>query len=142
MPHGFFCHLIVELFRNIPKGWHLPLGPTEEMQHVYNNLITFPTTSGHAVTLFYKIGYLEIQVRQEGSLPTIIHCDVQHDLDKALKSVSHHLQLNKKQLHYGFYCECKRMQHFAKLTSPTDYIIYCGYGKTKLTEDHRVWLQV
>ena len=140
MPHGFFCHLIVELFRNLPKGWCLPLGPTEEMQHVYNNLITFTTTSSHAVSLFYKIGYLEIQVRHEESLPTIIHCNVKHDLDKALKNVSHHLQLNKKQLCYGFYCGCK-MQHFAKLTSLTDYI-HCRYRKIKLTEDHRVWLQV
>ena len=136
--------MIVELFRNLPKDWFLPLEPTEEMKHVYNNLITFTTKSGHAVTLFYKIGYLEIQVRHEESIPTIIHCNVQHDIDKALTKVSHHLQLNKKQLCYGFYCGCK-MQHFAEaeLTSLTDYIIYCGYGKnTKLTEDHRVWLQV
>ena len=140
MPHGFFCHLIVELFKHLPESWHLPLGPTEKMQHVYNNLITFPTTSGHAVTLSYKIGHLEIQVRHKESLPTIIHCNVKHDLDKALKNVSHHLQLNKKQLCYGFYCGCK-MQHFAKLTSLTDYI-HCRYHNIKLTEDHRVWLQV
>ena len=31
MPHGFFCHLIVELFRDLPKGWRLPLLSTEEM---------------------------------------------------------------------------------------------------------------
>ena len=143
MPHGFFCHLIVELFRDLPKGWHLPLPSTEEMQHIYNNLITFPTSSGHAVSLFYKIGYLEIQVRHEESQPTIIHCNVHRKLDKALRKVSNHLQLNKEQLCYGFYCECKRIQHFAKLeelTSPTEYI-YC-YRKTKLTENHKVWLQV
>ena len=144
MPHGFFCHLIVELFKNLPKGWHLPLLSTEEIQHVYNNLITFPTASGHAICLFYKIGYLEVQVRHEESQPTIIHCNVQRKLDKVLRKVSDHLRLNKKQLCYGFYCKCKRMQHFAKLeklTPPANYI-YCDYGKTKLTEDHRVWLQV
>ena len=140
MPHGFFCHLIVELFRNLPKDWCLPLEPTKEMQHVYNNLITFTTTSGHAVSLFYKIGYLEIQVRHEESVPAIIHCNVKHDLNKALNNVSHHLQLNKKQHCYGFYCGCK-MQHFTKLTSPTGYI-RCHYRQIKLTEDHRVWLQV
>ena len=144
MPHGFFCHLIVELFRHLPKGWHLPLLSTSRMQHVYNNLITFPTTSGHAVSLFYKIGYLEVQVRHEESQPTIIHCNVQCQLDKALRKVSDHLQLNKGQLCYGFYCKCEGIQHFVKLeelTSPTEYI-YCDYGKTKLTGDHRVWLQV
>ena len=144
MPHGFFCHLIVELFKNLPEGWHLPLLSTEEIQHVYNNLITFPTASGHAVCLFYKIGYLEVQVRHEESKPIIIHCNVHRKLDKVLRKVSDHLRLNKEQLCYGFYCKCKRMQHFAKLeelTSPADYI-YCDYRKTKLTEDHRVWLQV
>ena len=144
MPHGFFCRLIVELFRHLPEGWCLPLLSTSRMQHVYNNLITFPTTSGHAVSLFYKIGYLEIQVRHEESQPTIIHYNVQCKLHKALRVVSDHLQLNKKQLCFGFYCECNRIQHFAKLqelTSPTEYI-YCAYDVTKLTENHRVWLQV
>ena len=144
MSHGFFCHLIVELFRNLPKGWHLPLLPTEETQHVYNNLITFPTKSGHAVSLLYKIGYLEVQVRHEVSHPTIIHRNVQCKLDKALRKVSDRLKLNKEQLCYGFYCKCNRMQHFAKLeelTSSADYI-YCDYGKTKLTEEHRIWLKV
>ena len=144
MPHGFFCHLIVELFKNLPKGWRLPLLSTKETQHVYNNLITFPTSSGHAVSLLYNIGYLEVQVRHEESHPTIIHCNVQRELDKALRKVSEHLRLNKEQLCYGFYCKCKTFQHFAKLDelrSLTDYI-YCDYDKTKLIEEHRVWLQV
>ena len=141
IPHGFFCLLIVELFRHLPKGWRLPLFSTEEMQHVYNNLVTFSTTSGHNISLFYKIGYLEVQVRHEESQPTIIHYYVQHELDKALRKVSDHLKLNKEQLCYGFYCKCKRMQHFAKLDSPTEYIT-CRYSNTKLTGSHRVWLQV
>ena len=147
VPHGFFCHLIVELFKNIPADWDFPLLPTdsEEMQHVYNNLITFPTTtSGHSISLIYKIGYLEIQIRHEESQPTCIHYSVQHDLDIALRNVSDHLQLNKQQLCYGFYCKCKGIQHFAKLkdlTSSTDYM-RCRPKLTKLTEDHKVWLQV
>ena len=149
MPHGFFCHLIVELLKNLPTDWDPPLLSTETMQHVYNNLITFPTTSGHAISLFYKIGYLEIQVRHVERLSVsdsvIIHRNVQCELDNALRKISHHLQLNEEQrLCYGFYCKCKRMQHFAniELISPTKYI-RCGYGKyIKLTEDHRVWLQV
>ena len=149
MPHGFFCHLIVELLKNLPTDWDPPLLSTEMMQHVYNNLITFPTTSGHAISLFYKIGYLEIQVRHVERLSVsdsvTIHRNVQCVLDNALRKISHHLQLNEEQrLCYGFYCKCKRMQHFAniELISPTKYI-RCGYGKyIKLTEDHRVWLQV
>ena len=144
VPHGFFCHLIVELFRNLPIGWDPPLLSTSRMQHVYNNLITFPTASGHAISLFYKIGYLEVQVRHEKSQPTIIHCDVQTELVNALRKVSDHLKLNKEQLCYGFYCKCEEIQHFAKLKelgSMTDYI-RCGYSYTELTEDHRVWLQV
>ena len=144
MPHGFFCHLIVQLFKGLPTGWICPSLSTEEVQHVYNNLITFPTNSGHFVSLFYKIGYLEIQVRHQQSKSTVIHSNVQHELDKALRKVCNHLQLNKEQLCYGFYCNCKRIQHFAKLneiTSSTKYI-RCLYGITELTEDHRVWLQV
>ena len=144
VPHGFFYHLIVELFRNLPTDWDPSLLSTSRMQHVYNNLITFPTASGHAISLFYKIGYLKVQVRHEKSQPSIIHCDVQTELVKALRKVSDYLQLNKEQLCYGFYCKCEEIQHFAKLKelgSPTDYIC-CGYSYTELTEEHKVWLQV
>ena len=144
MPCGFFCQLIVELFKKLPTGWKLPYFSTSKMQYVYNNLITFPTNSGHAVSLFYKFGSLEIQVRHQESQSTVIHSNVQHELDKALRKVSDNLQLNMEQHCYGFYCECKDIQHFAKLeelTSPTGYI-HCDYGSTKLIKDHMVWLQV
>ena len=145
MPHGFFCQLIVELFRKLPTGWRSPLLSTSSVQHVYNNLITFPTTSGHAVCLFYKIGYLEIQVRHKKSQSTIIHCGVRCELDKILRKVSDHLQLNQEQLCYGFYCNCENIQHFAKVEklTPLAEYIFCGYGpSTELTEEYRVWLQV
>ena len=144
MNHGFFCHLIVELFRKLPKGWYSPSMSTSRMQHVYNNLITFPTSSGHAISVFYKIGHLEIQVRHKQSHPTVIHYNVQCELDKTLRRVSGHLQLNKGQYCYGFYCNCKGIQHFAKLnemTSLTEYI-HCRYGSVELTTDYTVWLKV
>ena len=144
MPHGFFCNLIVELLRNLPTDWHVPLLSTSRIQHVYNNLITFPTVSGHAITLIYKIGYIEVQVRHKQRQHSIIHCNVQRELDEALRKVFDHLQLNKEQLCYGFYCDCKGIQHFAKLKdlmSPSEYI-KCRYSNAKLTEEHKVWLQV
>ena len=145
MNHGFFCHLIVELFRKLPKGWYSPSMSTSRMQHVYNNLITFPTSSGHAISVFYKIGHLEIQVRHKQSHPTVIHYNVQCELDKTLRRVSGHLQLDKEQYCYGFYCNCKGIQHFAKLkkvTSLTEYI-HCRYGScVELTKAHTVWLKV
>ena len=145
MHHGYFCHLIVELFRNLPTGWDFPLRSTPRMQHVYNNLITFPTSSGHAISIFYKIGYLEVQVRHiKQNQPTVIHCNVQCELNKTLRKVSDHLQLNKQELCFGFCCDCKGIQHFAKLeelTSLTKYV-RCGYSYTEVTEDHTVWLQV
>ena len=67
-----------------------------------------------------------------------------YELDEALKKISDNLHFKKEQICYGFYCKCEGVQHFAKLkdlTSPTDYI-NCGYNNTKLTGDHRVWLQV
>ena len=144
MPHGLFCRLIVELFRNLPTGWHVPLLSIQEMQHVYNNLITFPTTTDHFVSLFYKIGYLEVQVRCRNSQPTIIHCDVQRKLDVALQTASNSLKLSSEQLCYGFYCKC-RESHFVKLnefTSLTERMFCNYYGFVELTEEHRVWLPV
>ena len=143
MPHGFFCHLIVELFRNLPTGWNVPLLSTQGMQHIYNNLITFPTASNHAVSLLYKIGYIEVQVRCRESQPTIIHCDVQHKLDVALRKASNNLKLNSEQLCYGFYCKC-RESHFTKLKefSSLPKSIFCKFGYVELTEEHRVWVQV
>ena len=142
MPHGFFCHLIVELFKKLPTGWNVPLLSTQGMQHVYNNLITFPTTTFHTVTLVYKIGYLEVQIRCKESQPTI-HCDVQRKLDVALQKASDSLKLNNQQLCYGFYCNCKE-SHFAKLEKFTSLskCIFCKYGYVELTDEHRVWLQV
>ena len=143
MHHGFFCHLLVELIRNLPRGWDSPLLSTSRMQHVYNNLITFPTKSGHAISLFYKIGYIEIQVRHKHSQPNCIHYNVKCRLEEALSKVSDHLQL-QKELCYGFYCNCKKVKHFTKLkdlTSPIEYMC-CNYSLTEMTTNHRVWLQV
>ena len=144
MPHGFFCQLVVELFKRLPTNWESPLLSTSRMQRVYNNLITFPTTSGHAISLFYKIGYLEIQVRHRKSQPSIIHCNVQCELDNILRKVSDRLHLNKEQLCYGFYCNCEDIKHFAKLKSLTSFTEYirCDYDYTEITESYRVWLKL
>ena len=144
MPHGFFCHLIVELLRNLPTGWKIPLLPIQDTQHVYNNLITFPTTTGHYVSLFYKIGYLEVQVRCKRSQPSIIHYDIQCKLDVALQKASNSLKLNSEQLCYGFYCKYSE-SHFANLNEFTSLTegMYCNYcGSVELTGEHRVWLPV
>ena len=145
MPHALFCHLIVELLRNLPTGWNVPLLSIQEMQHVYNNLITFPTTTGHFVSLCYKIGYIEVQVRCRKSKPAIIHYDVQRKLDVALQNASNSLKLNSEQLCYGFYCKCSDESHFAKLnefTSRAEGIFCKYYGFVELIGEHRVWLPV
>ena len=80
-------------------------------------------------------------MRHKESQSTVIHFSVRHELDKALKEVSANLQLN---LHYGFYCKCEDTQHFAELeesTLCTGYI-HCDYGCTRMTKEHKVWLQV
>ena len=139
MPHGIFCHLIVELFKNLPLNWKPPFESTPNKRYVYNNLVIFPTFSNHAVALFYKTGYLEIQVRHKENQYSVIHCDVLHKINKALQ-----MQVSAEELSYGFYCNCENAQHFAKLTditSPTGYIS-CIYDQFKLKEDHLVWFQV
>ena len=142
LPHGFFCHLIVALFKKLPKGWNLP-HQAGEMKHVYNNLITFPTFSGYSVTLFYKIEHLEIQVRSKRPQPPVIHSNVRHKLDIVLKKAADNLELTNEQLCYGFYCECAD-KHFAAI--PEDFsecaCIFCNYKSVDIKEDHRAWFQV
>ena len=141
MPHGFFCHLIVELFRNLPEGWVVPFLSTQGIQHAYNNLITFHTTSGHAVSIFYKIGHLEVQVRRKSAQSTVIHFDVKQKLDKVLRKACKNIQLNNELLCYGFYCKCKE-RHFAKLQGVPSQYIFCKFGRVEITKDYKAWLQV
>ena len=145
MPHGFFYHLIVELFKNLPTGWRRPFQSKEEIQHVFNNLITFPVTGHHSASLFYKIGYLEIQVRCRRRPTAIIHYDVNCKLDIALRNASSYLHSSSDWLcQYGFYCDCMKEKHFAELPStlPDDNCIHCNHRYVELTKDHMVWLQV
>ena len=83
--------------------------------------------------------------KQNQNQPTIIHYNIQRELNKILRKVSDdRLQLNKQKLCFGFYCGCEGIQHFVKLKglmSLTEYMC-CGYSYTKVTEDHTVWLQV
>ena len=141
MPHGFFCHLIVRVFKELPKGWVYPHRSTRRMQHVYNNLITFPTTSSYAVTLFYKIDHLEIQVRSKQPQPSVIHSNVRHELGVVLKKTAENLKLNSEQLYHGFYCKCEE-RHFATIPENFDNCIFCDYDSVDIREDHRAWFQV
>ena len=143
MPHGFFCHLIVELFKKLPKCWVSP-HRCGKINHVYNNLITFPTTSRYAVSLFYKIEHLEVQIRSKQLQPSVIHSNVQHELDIVLKKAADNLELTNKQLCYGFYCECEE-ERFATVI-PEDFsecgCIVCECCSVDIKEDHRAWFQV
>ena len=141
MPHGFFCHSIVRLFKKLPKGWVYPHRSTRKIQHIYNNLITFPTTSNYAVTLFYKTEHLEIQIRSKQPLPSVIHSNVRHELDIVLKKAADNLKLTNEQLCYGFYCKCEE-KHFAPIPENFDKCIFCMYDSVDITEDHRAWFQV
>ncbi|XP_065893511.1 uncharacterized protein [Dysidea avara] len=145
LPQGFFCCFIVEIFQNLPKNWELPLHSTKKIRHTYSNLITFHTTdTGHAVCLLDKVGYIEVQIRHEGTSPAI-HYKVQTILIQALNKVCSHLQLQNKQLLLGFYCQCGRVdeKHLAMLPKQFDStikFIKCDYKKSQLTVEQTVWL--
>ena len=148
LPRGFFCSLVVQICQNLPTNWLLPLQSTKHKQHIYNNLITFHTSdTGHSISLIDKIGCLEIQIRHKKSMPAI-HYDVQQFLTKIFDAVCSHLQLDYKQLCYGFLCNCTEEMasenHIASLPKELDHIpcwIQCPYSTMELKESHLIWLQ-
>ena len=144
LPQGFFCCLVVQICQNLPKNW---LPPLQQNQHIYNNLITFHTSdTGHSISLIDKIGYLEIQIRHQET-STAIHYDVQQFLTSVFDKVCNHLQLDCKQLCYGFLCDCSNIitieNHIASLPKldPVPHWIQCPYNRMKLTPSHLIWLQ-
>ena len=143
LPRGFFCCLAVEICQNLPKNWQLPLHST-----TYNNLITFHTSdTGHSISLIDKIGHLEIQIRHKKNSP-LIHYDVQCFLSKSFDQVCSHLQLDNKQLYFGFLCNCghtmagkNHIASFPKELDPVPYWIKCSHSRMELTPSHKIWLQ-
>ena len=144
LPRGFFCCLVVQICQNLPKNWVLPL-KSKVKQHTYNNLISFHTSdTGHSVSLIDKIGYLEIQIRHKGT-PPAIHYSVQQFLNCMFKEVCSHLQMDHKQLCYGFQCNCDDNEtHVASLPKELDscpHWIRCPCSMLELTPSHLIWLQ-
>ena len=145
LPRGFFCCLVVQICQNLPKNWTLPLRSTKVKQHTYNNLISFHTSdTGHSVSLIDKIGYLEIQIRHQET-PPAIHYNVQQFLNCMSKEVCGHLQIDHKQLCYGFQCNCDDNEtHVASLPKELDscpHWIRCPCSMLELTPSHLIWLQ-
>jgi len=146
LPQGFFCCVVVEIFQSLPANWLLPMQSTNDTHHTYNNLITFHTSdTGHSVTLIDRVRYLEIQIRHK-EISAAIHFDVGQFVSTILNSVCHKLQLASSKLQYGFLCCCAQSseEHITVLPEKFDSVpqwIHCKYDKTKITDDHLVWLQ-
>jgi len=143
LPPGFFCCLVVEIFQNLPENWESPLS-SKEKRHTFKDLITFHTTDTcHAVSLFDKVGYIEVQIRNKDE-STFIHYRVKEILIKALINTCFHLRLKYVQLRYGFYCHCGevREKHLAmlpkKFNSATKQI-KCDKTTSKITDEQAVW---
>jgi len=148
LPQGFFCFAIVEIFRDLPRNWELPMQSKIEKRHTYNNLVTFHTTdTGHSVSMIDRIGYIEIQIRHREKAAQTVNSRVLKIITDALNKACNHRQLDKKELLFGFYCTCGSTSetHLAMLPKQCDTIpqwINCSYQKIKLTTDHTVWLEV
>ena len=147
LPQGFFCFAIVEIFRDLPKNWELPIQSKTEKRHTYSNLVTFHTYTGHSLSLIDRIGYIEIQIRHKEKTTPSINSRVLKIITDALNKACYHRQLDKKELLFGFYCTCGSTSetHLAMLPKQFDITpdwINCSYQKMKLTTDHIVWLEV
>ena len=145
LPRGFFCCLVVQICQKLPNNWLPPLQSTKQKQHTYNNLTTFHTSdTGHSISLIDKIGYLEIQIRHQAT-SIAIHYNVQQFLTSVFKAVCSHLQLDYKQLCYGFLCHCDNtVAHVASLPKQLDPIprwIHCPNNRMEMTPSHLIWFQ-
>ena len=145
LPRGFFCCLVVQICQKLPNNWLPPLQSTKQKQHTYNNLITFHTSdTGHSISLIDKIGYLEIQIRHQAT-SIAIHYNVQQFLTSVFKAVCSHLQLDYKQLCYGFLCHCDNtVAHVASLPKqlvPIPRWIHCPNNRMEMTPSHLIWFQ-
>lgn len=146
LPQGFFCCVVVEIFQSLPANWMLPMQSTDDTHHTYNNLVTFHTSdTGHSVSLINRVRYLEIQIRHKEVSPPI-HYEVKLFVSTTLARVCDQLQLDDGTLQYGFLCGCgqTREGHMTVLPQKLDPVpkwIFCSYDKTKVTDDHLVWLQ-
>ena len=148
LPQGFFCFTTVEIIRDTPKNWVLPIQSKIEKRHTYSNLVTFHITdTGHSLSLIDRIGYIEIQIRHKEKTTPSINSRVIKIITDALNKACNHHQLDKKELLFGFYCTCDSTSetHLAMLPKQFDatpHWINCYYQKMKLTPDHTVWLEV
>ena len=148
LPRGFFCCLAVNIIQNLLPNWaRLIYNVHNKMQHTYNNLITFSTSTGHYISLIDKIGHLEIQIRHRKHSPPI-HYDVRCFLSKSFDQVCSYLKLDNEQLYYGFLCNCGHTKgsknHIASFPKELDSVphwIKCSYSRMELTPSHLIWLQ-
>ncbi|XP_065891760.1 uncharacterized protein [Dysidea avara] len=147
LPQGLFCFAIVEIFRDLPKNWDLPIQSKTEKRHTYSNLVTFHITdTGHSVSLIDRIGYVEIQIRHIKKTAPSINSRVLKIITDALNKACNHRQLDKIELLFGFYCTCGSTSetHLAMLPKQFDttpHWINCYYKKIELTTDHTIWLE-
>ena len=148
LPQGFFCFAIVEIFRDLPKNWGLPIQSKTEKRHTYSNLIAFHTVdTGHSVFMIDRIGYIEVQIRHKEKVAQTINNRVLKIVTDALNKACNYRQLDKKELLFGFYCTCGSTSetHLAMLPKQFDVTpnwVNCNYQKMKLTTDHTVWFEV
>jgi len=146
LPRGFFCTFVVHLLQ-LSESWNLhSINDLKEVNHIFNNLITFSLPDAYSLLLFDKINYLELQIRhKEEMFQKSIHYEVyQYHLVPALKSTCEHLKFNFERLRYGFLCSCRIEDHIAFLpnVNPSAKFATCSIDSRnplKMTPTHMLW---
>ena len=146
LPRGFFCTLIVQLLQS--KVWEIhSCKDSKEVHHVFINLISFNLLDGYSLSLFDKVDYLELQIRQkEERFQNSAHYNAYENLDRHLAKVCKHLNLAFNNIRYGFMCSCneseedhiaflpKRISSAKSATCSIDSI-----HTLKMTKSHMSW---
>ena len=146
LPRGFFCTLIVQLLQS--KVWEIhSRKDSKEVHHVFINLITFNLLDGYSLSLFDKVDYLELQIRQkEKRFQNLAHYNAYENLKRHLAKVCKHLNLAFKNIRYGFICSCNESEedHIAFLPKRISSAksATCNIDSThtlKMTKSHMLW---
>ena len=146
VPRGLFCFLVVQLLQN-NTGWSLYGRNDDMIIYRYNNLITLRIDKTSYLSIIDRVKYLELQVRNKAKYSSSVHCEAQHAVTVALKSLCKKFGWQFCDLRYGYLCsECSSSPDHLSLLSTTEPVpqvfpqdAECGSQSMLLTEKHEVW---
>ena len=98
------------LLENLPDYWSKPRESSAKKQYTFSNLITFPVGSGYSVTLYYRVFYLEVQIRKTIDCKSDADFTLS-DVTTAFRKACTSFKENKSNISCGFLCTVCKHDH-------------------------------